>query len=274
MAILGFSLAACGPSDDSRAEQARKDGAAPASDGSREPREGSAAPLRVGVEAKYPPFESINDKGEFEGFDIELARELGKSLGRPVEFKDLAWDSLIPELQAGRIELICSGMSYTEQRAESIDFSKPYAQSPMSVLLSVTRAKDVTRAEQLDDPQVHIAVQRGTTGEKKAKSAFKKALFKEFDTETDAATEVGTGRSHAFVYDYLSVERHAKRYPDTTRILEASLGSEDYCMAVKKGSPLKATIDAFLDDAKKPGGALGRLMDKWLPGVAEKLKPK
>lgn len=237
---------------------------------------GSGA-LRVGIEAKYPPFESVNAEGTFEGFDIDLARELGRSLGREVEFHDMDWDSLIPSLQADRIDVVCSGMSWTEERTKLVDFTKPYAQSPMSVLVNVELAKDVTRAAQLDGPGVTIAVQRGTTGEKKAKAAFPrvpKENFKEFGTENEAATEVGTGRCHAFVYDFLSVEKYAQQYAKTTRVLPDSLGTEDYCMAVKLGSPLRARIDAFLDGAKQPGGPLARLMDKWLPGAAERLAPK
>jgi polar amino acid transport system substrate-binding protein len=235
---------------------------------------GDSEALRVGIEAKYPPFESLNADGTFEGFDIDLARELGRSLGRPVEFHDMDWDSLIPSLQADRIDLICSGMSYTVDRAEIVDFTKPYAQSPMSVLVNVEAAKNVTKASDLDAPGVRFAVQRGTTGEKKARAAFPKAEFTVYDTENEAATEVGTGRAVAFVYDYLSVDKHAKRFPGKTRILDESLGAEDYCIAVVKGSPLRAEVDAALETAKKPGGALESLMKKWLPGAAEKLRAK
>jgi polar amino acid transport system substrate-binding protein len=228
--------------------------------------------LKVGIEAKYPPFETTKPGGGYEGFDIDLVEALGRHLGRPVEFKDMAWDSLIPELQAGRIDLICSGMSYTDERAKTVDFSKPYAQAPMSVLVNTTRAKDVTKLEQLDTETTHIAVQRGTTGEKKAKETFPKALFKSYEDENGAAMEVATGRAHAFVYDYLSVLKYAKQYPDTTRILDESLGSESYCMVLAKGSPLLPKVNAFLDEALKPGGAIDQGVAKWLPG-ADKLRP-
>jgi polar amino acid transport system substrate-binding protein len=253
--MLMAALAAC-----------RKEG-----DGPSEP---GAAPLRVGIEAKYPPFESLKGPGEFEGFDIDLARELGKALGRPVKFEDLDWDSLIPSLQTDRIDLVCSGMSWTEERTKLIDFSAPYAQSPMSVLVNTELAKDVTKPSQLDDESVTFAVQRGTTGATKAKDTFKKARFVEFGTENEAAATVGTGRNHAFVYDFLSVAKYAKQYPQTTRVLDESLGAENYCMAVKKGSPLRAEIDRFLADAKKEGGVIERLMDRWLPGAREKLKAR
>jgi polar amino acid transport system substrate-binding protein len=257
LALAAASVAACGP------------GNAPAKpDANAAPAPGRV--LRVGVEAKYEPFETVNEKGEFIGFDIDLAREAAQALGRTAQFKDMGWDSLIPELQAGRIDVICSGMSRTDERAQIVDFTKPYAQSPMSVLLNIELTKKVERAAQLDDPAMRIAVQRGTTGAKKAMAAFPKAKFTEFDTENEAATEVGTGRCAAFVY----VERYARQYPTATRILDESLGGEDYCMAVAKGSPLRAQLDAFLDQAKQPDGALQRLMHKWLPGAAEKLRPR
>jgi len=238
------------------------------------PSEPGEHPLRVGIEAKYPPFESLKGPGEFEGFDIDLARELGKALGRPVKFEDMDWDALIPSLQSDRIDLVCSGMSWTEERTKLVDFSEPYAQSPMSVLVNTELAKDVTKPAQLDVAGIRIAVQRGTTGATKAKDAFRKADFVEFGTENEAAATVGTGRNHAFVYDFLSVAKYAKQYPDTTRVLDESLGGENYCMAVKKGSPLRAEIDRFLAEAKKEGGAIERLMDRWLPGAREKLKAK
>jgi polar amino acid transport system substrate-binding protein len=246
-------------------------GCAKAGEGPSEP---GAATLRVGIEAKYPPFESLKGPGEFEGFDIDLARELGRALGRPVKFEDLDWDSLIPSLQTDRIDLVCSGMSWTEERTKLIDFSAPYAQSPMSVLVNTELAKDVTKPSQLDNESVTFAVQRGTTGATKAKDTFKKAHFVEFGTENEAAATVGTGRNHAFVYDFLSVAKYARQYPQTTRVLDESLGAENYCMAVKKGSPLRAEIDRFLADAKKEGGVIERLMDRWLPGAREKLKAR
>ena len=228
--------------------------------------------LRVGIEAKYPPFESVNAAGGFEGFDIDLVQALGASMGRPVEFRDMAWDALIPELQAGRIDLICSGMSYTEERARTVDFSNPYARSPMSVLVSTTRAKDVTTVAQLNAETSQIAVQRGTTGEAKARAAFPKARLMVFDTEADAAREVASGRFHAFVYDYLSVDKFAKQYPETTRVLAESIGAEEYCMVMAKGSPLRAKVNAFLETAGKPGGQIDEIMKKWLPSP-EKLRP-
>jgi len=101
-------------------------------------------PLRVGMEIAYPPFESMGKDGKTpEGFDVDLVKALGAHLGREVKCVNLGFDVLIDEVNSGRIDLICSGMSYTDLRAQTVDFSRPYASSPMWVLVNTERAKNV-----------------------------------------------------------------------------------------------------------------------------------
>jgi len=108
-------------------------------------------------------------------------------------------------------------------------------------------------------------VQRGTTGEKKARARYPKAKFLVFDKQTEAGDTVATGRADAFVYDKMSIEQLNKEHPDTTRILPGDLGKETYCMAFKKGSPLRDRTDEFLAEATKPGGKVDELLKKWVP---------
>lgn len=244
--VLGlFGLAACGDGD-------RGSGSGP-----------EAEPLRVGLEAKYPPFESMDEKGELRGFDVDLARALGEHLGRPVVFRDLAWEALIPELQQGRLDLVCSGVSLVPERAEQVDFSEPYAQVPMGVLVSTKTASFVRTIDDLDTANVTVAVQRKTSGALKAKARLPKATILEYDTEVDAAMNVANGSAHAFVYDMVSITKLAKQYPDRTRILDADLGVELYCMMLPKGSPLLRQVNHFVAQASAPGGTIETLMRTW-----------
>src|SRR6185503_19251672 len=98
-----------------------------------------------------------------------------------------------------------------------------------------------------------IAVQRGTTGETKARARFPRAEFLVFGTQGEAGDTVATGRAHLFVYDKVTIETLQAERKDTTRILPGDLGQESYCMAVAKGSPLKAQSDAVLAQETKPG---------------------
>jgi polar amino acid transport system substrate-binding protein len=221
-------------------------------------------PLRVGCDARYPPFESQRSDGEFEGFDIDLVEALGAHLGRPVEIVSMDFDALIPELKSGRLDLVCSGVSYTDERAEVVDFSDPYVQVPMGVLLSKERAEAVQGLDDLDREGVIVVVQRGTSGQQKALAAFPKAQIKTFDLEVDAKNDLVAGRAHALIYDMISIVRHNEQHPDETRILDADLGIEHYCVVFQKGDPLRDGVNAFLASATAPGGALDASFTRWL----------
>lgn len=87
--------------------------------------------LRVGTNANFPPFETIDNKGELAGFDIDLARALGKKLGAKVEFKEFDFDALILALDKGQIDLIMSGLSITASRQQEIAML-PYHGEPLT----------------------------------------------------------------------------------------------------------------------------------------------
>ena len=84
--------------------------------------------LRVGLNAVFAPFEYV-ENGEIKGFDIDLINEIGKNLGYKIEIIDQSFDGLIPALKAGKIDLIISGMSATEERKKSVDFTDEYFMS-------------------------------------------------------------------------------------------------------------------------------------------------
>lgn len=233
---------------------------------------GADGPLRVGLEPKYPPFETTDAAGNCIGFDVDLARALAQALGREAKFVPMDFDPLVPELEAGRIDLVCSGMSYTAERAVRVDFTRPYLHTSMGVLVSREKAAAVQTIADLDAPGMVIAVQRGTTGETKAKEAFPRAKVEPYDTEVDAASQVEAARAHAFVYDMASVRKLAERAGDRVRVLEGDLGAEDYCIAFPKGSPHVAKANAFLDGASRPGGLIDQLIERWKP-TAEPVRP-
>jgi polar amino acid transport system substrate-binding protein len=230
------------------------------------PLDSSAKPLRVGMEIAYKPFEFVDETGKPAGFDVDLTAAVAKHLGRDVEHVNLGFDTLINELVSGRIDVICSGMSYTDERAKTVDFTRPYAGSPMWMLASTALVKNGASLDDLDQSGTKIAVQRGTTGEMKARARFKKAEFLVFGTQGEAGDTVATGRAHLFVYDKVTIETLHDGHKDTTRVLPGDLGQESYCMAVAKGSPLKAQIDAFLAAETKKGGKVDELLSKWVPG--------
>ncbi|OYW75291.1 MAG: hypothetical protein B7Z37_14155 [Verrucomicrobia bacterium 12-59-8] len=119
--------------------------------------------LIIGTDATYPPFEFVDATGQITGVDIEVGREIGKALGREVEFRNINFDGLITALRTGSIDLVLSAMTATPERRKSIDFSEPYVKTGLAVLA----AKDSTvqSAADLKTPGRKIVVRLGTTGE-------------------------------------------------------------------------------------------------------------
>ena len=96
-----------------------------------------ANPLIVGTNAEFPPFSFIENKTII-GFDIDVAKEVAKRLDQPIEWKDMPFDALIPDTILGRVDFVAAGMSYTEERAKRVLFTKPYLTEDPLVILSAS----------------------------------------------------------------------------------------------------------------------------------------
>ena len=88
----------------------------------------------LGTNAAFPPFEYVEGK-KIVGFDITMGERIAKTAGMKLEVLDMAFDSLIPALQAGTIDFIAAGMSVTEERKKNVDFSVPYFASEQVIIV-------------------------------------------------------------------------------------------------------------------------------------------
>ncbi|MGA0708526.1 MAG: transporter substrate-binding domain-containing protein, partial [Steroidobacteraceae bacterium] len=92
-------------------------------------------PLRIGVTATREPFNFVDAKGRVTGHDGELAYRISVALGRPLEFSNMRFAALIPALQAGKIDMIVTGMTATEERAKFVSFSDSYYENAQVMLV-------------------------------------------------------------------------------------------------------------------------------------------
>ncbi len=219
-------------------------------------------PLRVGMDMSYPPFEMRDTKGEPAGVSVDLARALGEYLKREVVLENMPFGGLIPSLQTGRIEMILSSMSATDERRENVDFSEPYLRTGLCLL---TGAKsNVNSIADLDVDGKKVAVVRGTTGQLWAKANLKKAAVLDLEKETACVLEVTQGKADAFIYDQMSTLRNWQANPETTRALLKPFREEAWAIAMKKGdTELKTKVNEFIAAYRKSGG-FEKLGDKWL----------
>ncbi|TGU71755.1 transporter substrate-binding domain-containing protein [Geomonas terrae] len=222
------------------------------------------------MELAYPPFEMTDASGRPDGVSVQLARELGKALGRPVEIRNIAFDGLIPSLKTGKIDLIISSMTATAERARSIDFSDPYLSTGLCLLVG----KDTTVASiaDLDQPGRTVAVKKGTTGHVYAAAHLKQASLLVLDKEAAAVLEVVQGKADAFIYDQMSTFRNYQRNPETTRAILKPFQTESWAIGMRKGNgALKAQVNRFLADFRRSGG-FERLGDRYLKEEKESFR--
>jgi polar amino acid transport system substrate-binding protein len=209
--------------------------------------------LIVGMELAYPPFEMTDVKGEPTGVSVDLAHALGKALGKKIVIQNMAFDGLIPSLKTGKIDLIISSMTATAERAKSIDFSDPYLQTGLCLL--VNKESPIQTIADLDRPGRKVAVKKGTTGHTYAAGHIKRAEVLVLDKEAAAVLEVVQGKADAFIYDQMSTYQNWQRNQKTTRALLTPFQQESWAVGLRKGNDaLKNQINGFLRDFRARGG--------------------
>ncbi len=211
-------------------------------------------PLVIGMELAYPPFETKDDQGNPSGVSVDLANALGEFLNRPVKIENTNWDGLIPSLQTGKIDIIISSMTITDEREEVVDFSIPYSRSYLALL--VNKDSTIESFEDLNDEDHVIGVKKGTIGSIYAKKHLPKASINAFTSENAGVTEVLQGKADAFIYDQLTVYRQHQAHLDTSKLIQIpAQDSEDWAMVVKKGNQdLLKQINEFITSFKQEGG--------------------
>ncbi len=114
-----------------------------------------------GIDPNYPPFAYVDEKsGQPAGFDVDSLNWIAKKMGFEVQHKPMAWDGIIPALLAKQIDMVCSGMSITPERAKMVQFSDPYWN--VSRVFVVPGKSTITVEEVLSKP-IKLGVQRGTS---------------------------------------------------------------------------------------------------------------
>ena len=219
--------------------------------------------LVVGMELQYPPFETTDANGNPTGISVDMAMKLGESLGRKVRIVNTAYSGRIPALQSKQIDIILSSMTITDKRKESIDFSDPYAQANLALLIG--KDSKVNSAADLK-AGTKIAVKKGTTAHVYADSHFKDAEVLVFDSEGSCILEVSTGKADVFIYDQMSIYKAWQANPDTTRTnLEPFAETpENWGIGLRQGDDaLKKQINDFIRTSKE-NGFFTSLADKYL----------
>ncbi|MBF2049718.1 MAG: ABC transporter permease subunit [Elainella sp. C42_A2020_010] len=153
--------------------------------------------LTVAVEPVYAPFEFKAPNGELQGFDIDIIRAIGEAADFQVEFQSIAFDGMIPALQAGTVDAAVGAMTITPERAKAVSFSRPYFKAG----LAIATPENASDIDSLDDLRgKRVAVQIGTTGAK-AVAAIPDAEVRTFNAAVLTLQELQNGNVDAAVND-------------------------------------------------------------------------
>lgn len=214
--------------------------------------------LVVATDTAFVPFEFKQD-GKYTGFDIQLWEAIAKQANLKFEWQPMDFNGIIPGLQTKAIDAALAGITMTEKRAEVIDFSDPYYESGLAILVPVN--SEIKAAADLAGKEV--AVKTGTATVDYMKANVPSAKLKLFPNIDNAFLELATKRVDAVVHDTPNVQYYANTAGNGKVKVVGSLKSGDfYGIAFPKGSALRATVNEALA-AIKADGTYDKLYEHW-----------
>ncbi|MDY2794198.1 transporter substrate-binding domain-containing protein [Peptostreptococcus porci] len=197
--------------------------------------------LVVGTAPGYPPFEfikSTDGKSEVVGADIDLANKVAEKLGVKLEIKTMDFDSLIPALVSDKIDMAITGMTPTDERKKTIDFSDVYFTGTNSLIVKADFNK---KAETADDlKQLKIGVQKGSTQEILAVEKLKVPSTKSLLNIPDLVSDLKNGNIEAVIASSTVAKINEKQFEGIKVLdikgLSSSDAGETAAIALKRGN--------------------------------------
>ena len=183
------------------------------------------------TEAGFAPYE-YRDSSGIVGVDVDIAREIAAAMGKELEIKDVAFDSLINELNSGKADFAAAGMSINEERKKEVDFSIEYVSSKQVVVVR----KDYNKIKNINDLNGKtISVQLGSVADTYVTKNFKNSKIVRQKKFLSAAEDVKAKKSECIIMDELPAKELVKNNSELT-ILKIELFTDKYAIAVKKGN--------------------------------------
>ncbi|MDR2076272.1 MAG: ABC transporter substrate-binding protein [Desulfovibrio sp.] len=223
-----------------------------------------AAPKYInGIDANYPPFAFLNDKLEPSGFDVESMNWIAQKMGFVVEHQAMDWNGIIPSLLAGKIDMVCSGMSISPERLERVNFSQPYWKIRKYLLI---RQDSPLTASDLLTGKKTLGVQSGTNEaeylkERLGRDGWNYAL-KFYESPSLAIQDLLNSRLDGAAIDSAPAEEAIHKGKKAIAVAGEFAEPDDFGVAVRKE-------DAALLETINKGYALLRQDPYW-----EELKAK
>ncbi|URN96597.1 MAG: ABC transporter permease subunit [Candidatus Pristimantibacillus lignocellulolyticus] len=219
--------------------------------------------LVMGTSPDFPPYESVDAKnnGEIIGLDIDIAKYILNELGYELKIASMDFGGLIAAMQSGRVDFIMSGMSATEERKQSVDFSDPYYFARNTIVSK--KDSNYNSIESLNGKI--IGAQLGSVQEAVAYSVEDAAEVRKLNKIADLIQELNSNRiDAAIVEDAVAVEMTNANGQLEMNFLPSDSNDNGYAIAFPKGSPYVAEFNTVIAQMQE-NGKLDELLLKWFP---------
>jgi len=223
--------------------------------------------LRVGLDASFPPFESLDGDGNVIGFDADLAHIIAARLGAEPDFANVGFDGLYDALLAGRIDVIISGLPYDTRRTQDVIYSQPYFNAGQVLVVPISASVSEENGQigqRLADKTV--AVEWGSAADMEARrlqDTTETMSILPQPTTWEALTAVAVGEAQAAIADSVSVQQFMGDNPNQIRVAE-TLTDELYVIATNIHSrQLAEAIEHILADLHR-SGQMEEMLARWL----------
>ena len=227
--------------------------------------------LDMATNAAFPPYEFV-EGGDYAGIDVEIAGKIAEKLGMTLEIKDVEFGSIVGGVQTGKFDMGMAGMTVTEERLQSVNFSTSYATGIQVVIVAEDSA--IASLDDLKgDGSMKFGVQQDTTGDIYASSSVEDGGYGEdnvirYKTGADAVQALKTGKVDAVIIDNEPAKSFVAAV-EGLKILDAEWAVEDYAIAIaKENTALLDAVNNALAELTADGTVAG-IIAKYIPAAAE-----
>ena len=265
IATLTMALTGCSSSDSSSSAASSSAAAASSAATSAEADSSSTGVDKdVLINAEFPPYEYYEGE-EIVGIDAEIAAAIAEKLGCELQIEDMAFDSIVLAVSQGKADFGMAGMTVTEDRLQSVDFSDSYATGVQVVI--VTEDSPITSVDDLfaEGASHKIGVQNGTTGDIYTTDDLESAglaTIERYNKGADAVQALLTGKIDCVVID----NEPAKAFVEANeglKILDTEYVVEDYAICFAKDSALTEPVNTALNELIEDG-TVQSIIDKYI----------
>ena len=217
---------------------------------------------KIGIDTTYPPVE-FEKGGKYEGIDVDLINAIAKDQDFKVKLEAMDFSGIIPAMQAGQLDVGMGGMSITDERKKKVDFSDPYFDAGLTVVV-----KKDSSIKSIDDLKgKKLAVKNGTTGAKFASDNADKYGYEvvQFNDSPSMFQEVSNGNADALIEDYPVITYAIAQQDLKLKTVGDRLNGDQYGISVMKGKnqDLLKKINKGLENLKK-NGEYDKIIEKYL----------